>query len=298
MRIIYYYQTLTDLSSILIENTPVTDIILSSFHFGKNSDNSPYIHLNNFPPNDSKFNKVWCQLKEAKEKYNIEVHIMLGGAGGAFNVLFSDFDTYYKMLFNTLLAHDSFVTGINIDIEETTTLSNTQMLITCLKRDFGSKFKITMAPVQSSLQSNIPGMGGFCYKDLYSSTEGKMIDYFNGQFYYDLSFDAYKQCIVNGYPSEKVVLGMIASQDISGALQVVKQINNVYPNFGGVFMWEYFNAPPNGTKNPETWACLMKKAIETNSTDNKKNITDTNTNFIQELFLKVTDYIQNFKFHN
>jgi len=297
MRIIYYYQTLTDLSSILIENTPVTHIILSSFHFGKNSDNLSYIHLNDFPPNDSKFNKVWCQLKEANEKYNIEVHIMLGGSGGAFNALFSEFDTYYGMLFNTLIAH-SFIAGINLDIEESTTLSNTQMLIKCLKRDFGSNFKITMAPVQSSLQSNIPGMGGFCYKDLYCSPEGKMIDYFNGQFYYDLSFDAYKQCITNGYPSEKIVLGMIASQDISGALQVVKQINNVYPNFGGVFMWEYFNAPPNGTKNPEIWAYLMKKAIETNSTDNKKNITDTNTNFIQELFLKVTDYIQNFKFHN
>lgn len=295
MRIIYYYQTLTDLSSILIENTPVTHLILSSFHFGKNNDNSPYIHLNNFPPNDSKFNKVWSQLKDAKEKYNIEVHIMLGGAGGAFNVLFSDFDTYYKMLFNTLIAYDSIVTGINLDIEESTTLSNTQMLIKCLKRDFGSNFKITMAPVQSSLQSNIPGMAGFCYKDLYCSSEGKMIDYFNGQFYYELSFDAYKQCIVNGYPSEKIVLGMIAGQDISGALQVVKQINNVYPNFGGVFMWEYFNAPPNGTKNPETWACLMKKAIENNSTD-KKNITDTtNTNFLYNMFLKLLNYTTHFR---
>ena len=37
----------------------------------------------------------------------------------------------------------------------------------------------TMAPVSPSLETDYPGMGGFVYKDLYNSLEGKYIDYFN-----------------------------------------------------------------------------------------------------------------------
>ena len=51
------------------------------------------------------------------------------------------------------------------------------MLITLL--DFGKDFIITMAPVAYALQSDTTGMGGFCYKDLYKSKEGVLIDYFN-----------------------------------------------------------------------------------------------------------------------
>ena len=58
-RIIYYYQTLNGLQDILNEQTTqVTHIHLSSFHFGYNDDNSPYLHLNNTPPQDPKFDKV------------------------------------------------------------------------------------------------------------------------------------------------------------------------------------------------------------------------------------------------
>ena len=58
-RIIYYYQTFNGLTSILNKNTSVTHIHLSAIHFGNNQDGSPYIHLNNYPPNDKKFDSVW-----------------------------------------------------------------------------------------------------------------------------------------------------------------------------------------------------------------------------------------------
>ena len=72
-----------------------------------------------------------------------------------------------------------------------------------IKKDFGQDFLITMAPIQSSLQEDNPGMGGFVYKDLYNSDEGKMIEYFNGQFYFNYSEESYTEAINNGYPSEK-----------------------------------------------------------------------------------------------
>ena len=47
-KIIYYYQTFNGLDNIIDNpNTYVTDIIISSIHFGYNLEN-PYIHLNNY----------------------------------------------------------------------------------------------------------------------------------------------------------------------------------------------------------------------------------------------------------
>ena len=65
---------------------------------------------------------------------------------------------------------------------------------------------ISMSPIQFSLETDVPGMGGFCYKDLLKTN---LIDYFIGQFYTDFTLDAYKECVNNGYPTEKLVIGMI-----------------------------------------------------------------------------------------
>ena len=69
MKIIYYYQTLIRLKSILDEETPTcTHIILSSIHFGKNPDGTPYIHLNDHSPDDSIFDACWNELKTLTDK--------------------------------------------------------------------------------------------------------------------------------------------------------------------------------------------------------------------------------------
>ena len=67
-RIIYYYQTFIPLSLVLFANPYVTHIHLSSIHFGVNNDNIPYIHLNDYPPNNSKFDVVWEDLHPWKFK--------------------------------------------------------------------------------------------------------------------------------------------------------------------------------------------------------------------------------------
>ena len=268
-RIIYYYQTLTDLSPILFEGTPVTHIFLSAFHFGNNSDGTPYIHLNNNDPFDEKFDKVWQQLSSAKHDYNIEIHIMLGGAGEAFVDLFSNFGVYYPMLIKTIMK-SKIVNGINLDIEEQVESSDVKMLIDLFKRDLAYDFVISMAPVQGSLQGNGTGMGGFSYKDLRDSDEGKLIDFYCGQFYFDLSGVCYDDCVLNGYPANQVVLGMIQDQPIETAQKVVSYCAKKYPDFGGVFMWEYFDAPPDGTKDPGSWCKLMKGLMDGTSREKEK----------------------------
>jgi len=262
-RIIYYYQTFVGLNDILTPDTKVTHIHLSSIHFGTDSNNNPYIHLNNNKPDNKIFDSVWNDLETAKQ-LGIKVILMVGGAGGAFQDLFSNFDTYYSLLKELILNKKDIIDGIDLDIEEPVTLHNVENLIKTIKADFGESFIITMAPIQSSMQTDQPGMGGFIYKTLYKSC-GNLIDYFNVQCYYDYSFDAYKQIIKNGYTEDKIVMGSISSQDITNNINTIKKIVEVYPKIGGVFNWEYYDSPSlKSNENHGTWSRLMAEALNEN----------------------------------
>ena len=260
-RLIYYYQTFMSLRPILDhpDCCNVTHIHVSAFHFGTNPDKTPYIHMNNYPPTDKRFVKVWEELKEAHEK-GIKIVLMLGGAGSAYQVMFSNYKVYYGLLKDTIKNYP-IIDGIDLDIEEEVTLDNVKILINDIVRDYGSDFIISMAPIQESLQTDEPGMGGFIYKDLYKSTEGSLIHYFNGQFYFDYSIEAYDECIKNGYPSEKVVMGMMSTQDFNQVQEVVKELVKKYPKFGGVYDWEYFSSPPHNQKDPSLWARIMASIL-------------------------------------
>ena len=164
-KIIYYYQTFTGLEPILKQKTRmVTDIIVCSIHFGLDVNGNPYIHLNDLVPYDKTFDKMWEEVETA-HNMGINIHMMLGGAGGAFEDLFNNFETYYKMLLE-LINSKKFINGINLDVEEPVGLNNIIKLIKRLDQDLDKDFKITMAPVSFALVSNSQGMGGFRYKDL------------------------------------------------------------------------------------------------------------------------------------
>ena len=186
--------------------------------------------------------------------------LMMGGAGCAYQVLFSNFNLYYPLLVKTIKDRD-WITGIDLDIEESVKLTDVQMLINCLVRDFGEDFTITMAPISTSLESDGGSMAGFNYKELYESEEGKHIHWFNTQCYYSFSFKTYDSIIKNGYTPEKVVMGMESGQfnkdTFQNALLEVEKIKETYSSFAGVFDWEYLNAPPD-SKDPSQWAKLMK----------------------------------------
>ena len=114
-RIIYYYQTFSGLDKILYSGTPVTHIHLSAIHFGMNPDGSPYIHLNDNSPDASCFDDVWAQIKTAS-KLGIKIVLMVGGAGGAFTNLFSNYDIYFPMLMSVLRLHPEII-GVDLDVD-------------------------------------------------------------------------------------------------------------------------------------------------------------------------------------
>ena len=261
-KIVYYYQTFTGLDNLLKNNCKtVTHINVSSIHFGKNEDNTNYIHLNDNNPYNKCFDKLWEQCLEASK--NCKIYLMVGGAGSAYGTLFSDFESYYKLL-HDLLKSKPFISGVDLDIEELVNLEDIKMLMLRLKKDF-ENIELSMAPLDSSLSQDVPGMGGFVYKDLYNSNEGKLISHFNVQSYAEYSEDIFDSIVNNGYVPEKVVYGMISSQDVNEVINVIEKIYNKYgKKLGGVFNWEYFDSPPSAPKNPEVWSEIMSHLMNKN----------------------------------
>lgn len=240
-RILFYYQTFDNGFS--IDPSTITDIHLSSIHFGIETDGQPYIHLNNMYPDNSQFNQVWADMENIS-KQGINISLMIGGAGGGFATLFQYYTECYSML-KLLLNKHSFINGIDLDIEEQVALNDIVQLMSDLKHDFPDLI-VSMSPLQSSLQYDNPGMGGFVYKDILKTG---LVDYFCGQFYSDFSLAAFDQCIQNEYSSNQIVMGSING---SGSATVLAQVKQKYPDFGGVDSWEY------GTMtNPQQWANQM-----------------------------------------
>jgi hypothetical protein len=277
-RVIYYYQTLTDLSPVIKNLNPVTkkpyptDINLGAFHLGPQSDGT-LLHLNDHPPNDPVFDIPWKQLVKL-QSLGVKLHMMLGGASCcSFKSLFGDWEKFYPVLKQTLWSYH--FNGIDLDIEESVALSDVLLLIDQLSSDFGSGFVITLAPVASDLKDG-GGLSGFNYKDLYQA-EGSKIAWFNTQFYNGFgslaSTSDYDSAISNGFPPDKVVAGMLGnSNDGRGYVEMnqiaktVKRLARKYANFGGVFSWEYFDTMPGGTANPQLWSQLMIQAMDLTQT--------------------------------
>ena len=103
MKTIYYYQSFCGLDKLYSHIQDIDTIILSSIHFSSYK-NEPYIHLNDYDPDSPKFDHVWEELQKVYEQ-GVEIILMIGGAGGAYKALFSDFDIYYPLLFSMLRKH-------------------------------------------------------------------------------------------------------------------------------------------------------------------------------------------------
>lgn len=250
-RVIYYYQTLVGLPTVALN---CTHIHLASLHC--DTDNGvPVIHLNNTNIFDPMYDKLWKQL-QFQSSQGIKIILMLGGAGGAFTKLFENYEVYYPLL-KQALSYQPFFSGVDFDIEEYVNLDDCRKLIRNIRNDFGADFTIALAPLQNDLSQDGPGMSGFSYKQLYTSPEGSMIEYFNAQCYGEWDENTYQSMINNGYPASKVVMGMLSSQfnqtTESSMLDCVKSLKQQYPDFGGVFDWEYFDAYPS----PEEWGKLF-----------------------------------------
>ena len=246
-----HYQTPRSLTPLLKCDPSL--LVISSLHFGDH-DGHPYLHLNDTDVDAQTV--LWNELQDIS-KVGVCIHVLLGGAGGAFQLLFHQFDRYYPLLRN-MLRKRPFITGINLDVEEEVSMTELCLLIKKIDADFPS-LKITMAPVASAMVSDTPGLGGFSYNTLYNSEAGQRIDWFNVQAYGCYSKQTIDAIVQNGYPCSKICIGMLGTEFtndtfVMDALSEWNAIRTTYPNIRGSSLWEYGDT----TVCPFLWTTLMQ----------------------------------------
>lgn len=273
-RVVVYYQTqynngqyvspkpLTD------RRTGVTHLIVAAIHVNGTPGD---IKLNDDAPSDAKFDPMWQDLAGMKRN-GVKVLGMLGGAAqGSYQRLEPEtFDTYYPAL-KAMIGKYGF-DGLDLDVEENMSLTGIENLIDHLKLDFGKSFIITLAPVATALGAG-GNLSGFDYDQLYRG-RATSINWFNTQFYCgwgSLSSTAgYEAIIGRGVvPASKVVAGTYTTTEgCSGYVPMptlkttIKSLTRIYPDFGGVASWEYFNSLPGGTNAPWEWARHVSRAMK------------------------------------
>lgn len=251
----YYYQTLSrykegigSIASAIRSGSfhgTVVIVYVASLHFGRNADQSHYIHLNDAPPSGA----FVASLREWSG--DMQFRVMLGGAGGAYGTLFesgSSYETCYGLLLDLLTRHRDVLSGIDLDVEEPVRLDDIKMLIRDIKRDLGDGFAVTMAPVSYAMETDSPGLGGFVYKDVYTDPEvGRLVDGFNVQCYQgSFTADAFEAIVANGYAPEHLTLGMLGDEfagtndpAFESCVRDLCRFRSAHPSLQGSVLWEF-----------------------------------------------------------
>ncbi|KAK0652124.1 family 18 glycoside hydrolase [Cercophora newfieldiana] len=279
-RVITYYQTHHDsdgnhisvLPLVTQPNIGLTHLILAAIHINEDPN---AITLNDHSPEHPRFTTLWAELRILQAS-GIKILGMLGGAAkGSYQRLStietspSTFEAYYRPLHALITAHS--LDGLDLDIEEPTSLSAIIALIDRLRSDFGPDFLITLAPVAAALLNTKHNLSGFDYEAL-EVLRGKEIAWYNAQFYCgwgDCSNPLmYEMVVRKGWPVEKVVVGLVTNPDNGGGwvpwnalASVLPLLVGRHPGFGGVMGWEYFNSLPGGKESPWQWCQWMTALV-------------------------------------
>lgn len=162
-----------------------------------------------------------------------------------------------------------------MDIEESVSISVPLRLINALHRDLGPSFLITLAPLASALSDDSgQNLSGFSYFELDSlatvpGSDRKLISWYNGMFYGGFARGPpfFESVVKAGWDPSRVVMGVLDNSNDgspNGFLRVevlqktVRDLREMYPGFGGVAGWEYYDA--GGTDVPvlEPWEWVAR----------------------------------------
>ncbi|KAF2434369.1 glycoside hydrolase [Tothia fuscella] len=309
-RLILYQQThiannVTPVSLLpLLEyNTGVTHIYIAAIHL---NDQPGHITLNDHPLDHERHDQMWREVKELQDN-GVAVMGMLGGAAaGSYMKLQTNFEAFYTPLCK-LFKHYK-LQGIDLDIEEVCSLDLTRKLIMRFKKDFGPSFIVTLAPVAGAMQPYTQliksftrrlihgdysgttdlirafikpeilksklNLSGFNHFALEASEAGKLVDWYNVQFYCNHGDASNAMGIHNmvsaGWDPKKLVLGVVVAPDAGAGYvpnnvligNTIADLKRTYGNtgFGGIMGWEYALANRN-TGRPWEWVREMGEAL-------------------------------------
>jgi hypothetical protein len=277
--VLAYYQTQyvtnSDGSQSYVSPLPLegiaTDVEVAAFHL--NSDDT--IHLNDDPPSAAKFDQMWADIATLQAS-GVKVEALLGGAAqGSYAYLHSNFAQAYQLLHDTIQTYH--LDGVDLDIEETFSLADTENLIRQLHTDFGPDFIVTLAPVATDLSGGSNFSGGFSYSQL-EADMGSQISWYTAQFYCGWgglsSTSDYDAVVNNGFSPSRVVAGTVTNSancagyvDPTTLASTISALTSEYPGFAGAAGWEYFNAVPVNGTGPASWYANLAGAMGGTASD-------------------------------
>ncbi|KAI8931513.1 hypothetical protein NX059_011173 [Plenodomus lindquistii] len=274
-RLIVYHQTLHDpdgtyhsLLPLLTNNTGITHVIIAAIHLNDGPGN---ITLNDHKPDDKRYDQLWGEVGWLQGS-GINVLGMLGGAAkGSFDKLSGDDDSFHAHYTPLArLIRTRALSGLDLDVEEPTSLPTITRLISRLRLDFGPHFLITLAPVATALlpdpniaphlrpprpmlasgptpnplHPTLPHLSGFSYPELECSVYGKEVSWYNTQFYCgwgDAGGTQWYDAIVSaGWDPWRVVLGVVTNPgngaghvSIPRLKETCARLRNKYDGGGG-----------------------------------------------------------------
>jgi hypothetical protein len=152
--------------------------------------------------------------------------------------------------------------------------------MTALRRDMGPDFIITMSPLASALSDEIgQNLSGFSYFELEKfatmpGSDEKLVSWYNGLFYGGFARGPpfFESCIEKGWdPSRIVMVVLDCAEDgqpngfvyIDQLQETIKNLRNMYPNFGGIGGWEYHDAGMTDWDiyQPWMWVKMVGQAL-------------------------------------
>ena len=246
----YYYQTFQPgpgVSRLVTdpEMEHVTDVLLSAVHFGRDPvTRKPYVHLNDHHP--SKFEGLIADAQRLDSK--VQIHLMIGGAGGGLRDLVEHQDIFYPLLRSELLDLFPTVSGINLDVEEGGIAEKDfEQLVGRLHSDYPD-MELSLAPVAEDLLVSPETSDNFSHAQFLTGPCADKISLLMVQCYGPRSFSNEMLDNILGGPlplsEAKIVMGME-----SGQLGWLHQVSNAvsemarhHPSAGGFYDWELYGA--------------------------------------------------------
>jgi len=284
-RLVMYVQTFTtpdkqplSLLPLLEHETKVTHVILASMHLHEEPGT---MRLNNDPFDSPVYDTIWEEVKTL-QKNGVKVMALLGGAAAGsykrLNGTDAEFYSYYHPFLDLIKKYN--LDGIDIDIEEDVDISVPLRLINALYRDMGPDFIITMVPLASALSDKAgQNLSGFSYFELDElatapGSDRKMISWFNGMFYGGFARGPpfYQSVVDAGWAPERVVMTVLDCANdgqpngfvrIEVLQETIKNLRAMYPKFGGMAGWEYYDAGASDSDEmqPWTWVKMVGQAL-------------------------------------
>lgn len=143
-------------------------------------------------------------------------------------------------------------------------------LLNALYRDLGPTFIITMTPIASALIDETgQNLSGFSYFDLDAlatipGSDKKLISWFDVMFYghFGKGPPVYESVIEAGWAPERIVMTVLASSNvgppncftrIQNLESMIRELRALYPRFGGLAVWEYFDAGTTDSSIINCW---------------------------------------------